>query len=73
MVGLLKHPWWIKIRTESPSCLYYYGPFESEKEAQTSQLGYIEDLLREGAKDVRPIIEKAWPEHLTVCEIDTML
>jgi len=39
--------WWVKIMTKNPDYLYYFGLFVSHREAQLSQLGYIEDLERE--------------------------
>ena len=69
-VGLLKSPWWIKINTQSPNCLYYFGPFDSKEEAQALQSSYIKDLLDEGAKDIRLVIEEAGPKQLTICEME---
>ncbi|WP_071515148.1 DUF1816 domain-containing protein [Geitlerinema sp. PCC 9228] len=40
---------WVKIFTESPQYLYYFGPFVSVQEAQIHQGGYVEDLQGEGA------------------------
>ena len=36
--------WWLEIITKEPYCIYYFGPFDSLKEAQLEQGGYIEDL-----------------------------
>ncbi len=68
-VGLLHHPWWIKVNTQAPNCLYYFGPFDSKAEAQALQSSYVKDLLDEGAKDIRLVIEKADPKQLTACEM----
>lgn len=40
---------WVKIFTENPQDLYYFGPFVSVREAQLHQGGYVEDLQGEGA------------------------
>ncbi|MEM8806826.1 MAG: DUF1816 domain-containing protein [Cyanobacteria bacterium P01_G01_bin.38] len=64
----LKKDWWIKIQTEAPICTYYFGPFEKKKEAKTLQIGYVDDLVQEGAKNIAVEIEKTHPQHLTVCE-----
>jgi hypothetical protein len=40
---------WVKIFTENPQYLYYFGPFVSVGEAQLHQRGYVEDLQGEGA------------------------
>jgi hypothetical protein len=61
--------WWIEIKTESPSCTYFFGPFNEEVEAHTAQAGYIEDLELEGAQHIRTDIRRcARPEELTIEE-----
>lgn len=44
--------WWVEIKTESPQCVYYFGPFVRKKQAQKWKPGYVEDLEGEGAKIV---------------------
>ena len=58
--------WWIEIRTANPSCIYYFGAFESFTAAALSQYGYILDLLTESAKILSAEIKQCQPEHLTV-------
>ncbi len=41
--------WWIEVRTENPSCTYYFGPFVHEQEALNEKSGFIADLEGEGA------------------------
>ena len=41
-------PWWVEISTTEPRCLYYFGPFDTQSEAELHQAGYIEDLEQEG-------------------------
>lgn len=65
-----KQPWWIKVQTLSPECTYYFGPFESKKEARFSQMGYVDDLRQEGAQNVRVTLEKKRPVTLTSCRFD---
>lgn len=57
--------WWIKISTATPDCTYYFGPFESKREAKSHQNGYVEDLVRERAQGIT--VETKWcqPESLT--------
>lgn len=57
--------WWVEIDTESPECLYYFGPFITAKEAKAAQSGYIEDLQREGAKGLKVEIKRCKPDKLT--------
>lgn len=62
--------WWIKIDTSVPSCTYYFGPFNSKKEAKIHQSGYVEDLIEEKARGIA--VETKWclrlPKSLTICE-----
>jgi hypothetical protein len=60
--------WWVEIITNFPRCTYYFGPFDSDKEALTHTPGYIEDLESEGAKRVSIIIKRCQPSQLTICE-----
>ena len=57
--------WWIKIVTEQPICLYYFGVFNSYSEAKKYQGGYIEDLKEEGNRIVNIGIQKCLPKQLT--------
>ena len=59
-------PWWIEISTVQPWCIYYFGPFNSVEEAQSSQSGYVEDLQEEGSKGISVQIKQCTPTLLTV-------
>ena len=64
-----KIPYWLKITTKVPKCIYYFGPFDSPSEAKTLQAGYIEDLMAENAQGIHLELEQCpQPETLTVCE-----
>jgi hypothetical protein len=64
--------WWVKATTQIPSCMYYFGPFDSRLEAERSQHGFLEDLLQEGAQgvtfDIQPLFSSELPEAITVAE-----
>ena len=62
--------WWVKISTIKPFCIYYFGPFESENEAELAQFGYIDDLRLEqpGSIDVEINLHK--PKLLTISAED---
>ncbi len=60
--------WWLEITTQTPSCTYYFGPFDSCAASQFAQSGYIEDLKQEGAQGIAIKIELCQPQKLTVCE-----
>ncbi|MEB3213295.1 MAG: DUF1816 domain-containing protein [Leptolyngbyaceae bacterium] len=60
-------PWWVKIDTKVPTCTYYFGPFESRREARQMQSGYVDDLIQENASGITLELQKTRPEMLTVC------
>lgn len=59
-------PWWLKITSLYPHCIYYFGPFASFEEAQQHQGGYLQDLESEGAQGISLSIERSNPRYLTV-------
>lgn len=69
LLGSLGLAYWAKITTDSPSCIYYFGPFSSEGEAQESQGGYCDDLRAEGAQNITVTIERRRkPQELTITD-----
>lgn len=58
--------WWVRIHTEVPHCTYYFGPFTDANEAQSHQIGYIEDLVQEGAQGINVATHRGKPEALTI-------
>ena len=64
-----KDPYWLKISTKVPGCVYYFGPFDSTLQAKALQGGYIEDLVAEKAVGIHIELEQCpQPEELTTCE-----
>ena len=61
-------PYWVKITTAQPKCIYYFGPFDNPQEAKLNQNGYIEDLISEQASEIYAQIKKCNPKNLTVYE-----
>jgi len=60
-------PWWVRITTTEPECIYYFGPFDSEKEANQARPGYVEDLQNEGAQKIETSLKNIpAPTELTV-------
>ncbi|MEA5501385.1 MAG: DUF1816 domain-containing protein [Limnoraphis robusta] len=59
---------WIEIITESPECIYYFGPFAGGYEAQQSVQGYWDDLQAENAQIVSLDIRRGIPRELTIRE-----
>lgn len=62
--------WWVEIITAVPRCTYYFGPFDDLTEARSAHSGYVEDLIGEGAKDIKVRIKRCQPQLLTICESD---
>jgi hypothetical protein len=63
-----KWGWWIELKTENPSYLYYFGPFSTPKEAETLKLGYIQDLAEENATVTTATVLWCKPKQLTCGE-----
>jgi hypothetical protein len=57
---------WVEIVTDNPRCTYYFGPFFSDKEAQTAKGGYVEDLENEGAQGISVSVKRCKPTTLTI-------
>ena len=62
----MRAPWWVRIHTEMPHCIYYFGPFTDASEARSHQVGYIEDLVQEGAQGISVATHRGQPEALTI-------
>lgn len=60
--------WWVEIKTESPRCTYYFGPFLGSDEAEASKAGYIEDLEKEGAQGIIVSVKRCKPSNLTISD-----
>lgn len=71
-MNFLGFAWWVEIRTDSPKCTYYFGPFSSEDEAAEAKPGYVEDLQGEGAQGIQVCIKRCKPEILTITDEDEL-
>lgn len=65
--------WWVKISTDSPNCIYYFGPFQNFREAQTAYPRYVEDLESEAAQGIVINIKRCKPDVLTVFDEEVKL
>lgn len=65
ILEFLGKAWWVEIKTESPKCTYYFGPFVRKQEAEAQKSGYIEDLQGEEAEIVSVEIKRCKPTILT--------
>ncbi len=68
LLDLLGLAWWIEVKTESPACIYYFGPFGSSQNAETAKPGYIEDLQAEGAQNIVSVVKRCKPSELTIAD-----
>jgi len=59
-------PCWLKICTQVPQCIYFFGPFDSRREARDHQGGYLADLIQEGAQGIRVKLQRKEPQVLTL-------
>lgn len=60
--------WWVEVKTSSPPCTYYFGPFLTAKEAEVDRAGYMEDLEDEGAQGISVAVKRCKPLALTISE-----
>ena len=60
--------WWVEVKTSTPRCIYYFGPFLSAKDAEAAKAGYVEDIETEGAQGISVSIQRCKPIDLTVAE-----
>lgn len=58
--------WWIEVTTQEPSCVYYFGPFTSSKEAEADLPGFLEDLQHEHAQGIQAVVKRCQPSELTI-------
>ena len=65
-----KPPYWVEIKTNNPTCIYYFGHFDSPLAAKIMQKGYIDDLIDEKATIVSVKIKQCQPKELTVDETE---
>ncbi|MEM8502510.1 MAG: DUF1816 domain-containing protein [Cyanobacteria bacterium P01_D01_bin.1] len=67
LLSFFSNPWWVKITTAEPNCIYYFGPFDDEAEATRAKPGYVEDLQREGASQIQTSLHNIpEPTELTI-------
>ena len=57
---------WVEITTANPKCTYYFGPFMNISEAETAQVGYIEDLQQEGSESISVRVKRCQPAEHTI-------
>ena len=63
---ILKLYWWLEIKTSRPACVFYFGPFYSEKEAKLSQYSHIDRLIQEKFQGITPEIKQLETKELMI-------
>jgi Domain of unknown function (DUF1816) len=58
--------WWLEVRTINPICIYFFGPFENQSEAEASQEGFVQDLESENAWVLYANVKLDNPRQLTI-------
>jgi Domain of unknown function (DUF1816) len=61
-----KKGWWVEIFSAKPAGLYYFGHFDSQEDAQKSLDGFVQDLVDEGANNLKTQLQFCQPKRLTV-------
>jgi Domain of unknown function (DUF1816) len=62
----LKEAWWLEVGTFDPLCLYYFGSFENEQEADAEREGYLQDLRNESSHIIFARSRFCQPRKLTI-------
>lgn len=68
LLNLVGLAWWVEVKTETPHCTYYFGPFGGAKAAEASKAGYVADLEQEGAQGISVSVKRCKPVKLTVSD-----
>jgi Domain of unknown function (DUF1816) len=58
--------WWLEVRTINPLCIYFFGPFENQSEAESSQESFVQDLESENAWVLYSNVKLDNPRQLTI-------
>ncbi len=66
LIDFFGFAWWVKVKTDSPHCTYYFGPFLNRRQAENEKPGYLEDLQFEGAQGIEASTKRCKPTKLTV-------
>lgn len=66
LIDFFGFAWWVKVKTDTPHCTYYFGPFLDRQQAEKEKPGYLEDLQIEGAQGISVSVKRCKPTKLTV-------
>jgi hypothetical protein len=67
LLDFLGMAYWVEIVTDRPNCIYYFGPFTSEIEANIHIPAYVSDLNNERAEGIQVSVKRGRaPQQLTI-------
>jgi hypothetical protein len=52
------HSWWVEVHTPMPAWSHCYGPFDHRQAARMARAGYVENLRKEGARDIVAVVKQ---------------
>ncbi len=61
-IAAIPRTWCVEINTVFPNGRYYFGPFNSRKEAEASRAGYVDRLCRAAARGIVALIKLDQPD-----------
>jgi hypothetical protein len=61
-LAAIPRTWCVEINTAFPSGRYYFGPFNSRKEAEASRSGYVDRLCRAAVRGIVALIKPDQPD-----------
>jgi Domain of unknown function (DUF1816) len=61
-LAAIPRTWCVEINTAFPNGRYYFGPFNSRKEAEASRSSYVDRLCRAAARGIVALIKPDQPD-----------
>jgi len=55
--------WWAKVQTASPTTTYWYGPFLTKRSLKDNLKDFLNDLNKEGSKEIKHTIVRCKKEE----------
>ncbi|MGB8702038.1 MAG: DUF1816 domain-containing protein [Thermosynechococcaceae cyanobacterium] len=62
--------WWLEVGTDHPLCIYYFGPFTNQAEAEAAKDEHLNDIRHEHADIVYAKCKFCQPRKLTIYEYE---
>jgi hypothetical protein len=58
--------WWLEVGTIHPICIYFFGPYADQLEAESAKEGFFQDLGGENAWILYSRVKCCQPRQLTI-------